>query len=162
MWQKHNGSGPSSGRFRRVHELAVHFTRSGLPWGDVYRKVQHTMDARRKTVRRKARPIHWGDIGAASYRSEEGGPRQMTSVVFAKSCHGRAIAPTQKPDGILRPLISYSCPPGGRLLEPFAGSGSALHVARSLGLRAVGVEADPVQAEKAAEWLSQPWQPDFL
>lgn len=32
-----------------------------------------------------------------------------------------AVHSTQKPLGILRPLIEYSCPPGGLVLNPFSG-----------------------------------------
>jgi site-specific DNA-methyltransferase (adenine-specific) len=106
-------------------------------------------------MRRKARPPHWGDIGSDLYESEDGGPRLMRSVIYVRSMHGRAIHKTQKPGGLLEPMITYACPPGGLVIDPFAGSGSSLMTARMIGRRAIGIELREAQAEEAARWLSQ-------
>jgi len=106
-------------------------------------------------VRRKGRPPHMGEIGDGNYASEDGGPRLMRSVLQVRSMHGTAIHPTQKPEGIVRPLIAYSCAPGGIVLDPFAGSGTTLAAARSLGFRAIGIEQDEAYAALAAARLSQ-------
>lgn len=120
VWEKQNGTGFHNDRFRRVHEHAVMFYRGA--WADVYHDPQYTNDARAKVVRRKARPAHTGNIDAGHYVSEDGGPRLMRSVMEVRNEHGRAIHPTQKPLELLLPLIRYSCPPGGTVLDPFAGS----------------------------------------
>ena len=96
-----------------------------------------------------------GDVGASSYASEDGGPRLMRSVQFVRSMHGSAIHPTEKPIGILDPLIRYSCPPGGLVLDPFAGSGSTLDAARRSGRRAIGIEAREDYCEAIANRLAQ-------
>jgi site-specific DNA-methyltransferase (adenine-specific) len=153
VWEKHNGSSSAKDRFRRVHEIACHWYRGD--WGSVYHEVPTTQDATARTVRRKERPPHWGDIGASSYASEDGGPRLMRSVIRIRSMHGRAIHKTQKPSGLLEPMIEYGCPPGGLIIDPSAGSCSALVVARSLGRRAIGVEARESECEQAARWLAQ-------
>ncbi len=49
--------------------------------------------------------------------------------------------PTQKPLGILKRIVSASCPPGGVVLDFFAGSGTAGAAARELGRRFVMVDA---------------------
>lgn len=138
VWEKQNGTGFHADRFRRVHEHAVMFYRGA--WSEVYHDTQYTADAVARAVRRKARPAHTGDIGAASYLSEDGGPRMQRSVIQVSNEHGRAEHPTQKPLGIIAPLVRYSVPPGGSFVVPFAGSGSEVLAGLIEGRNAVGVE----------------------
>lgn len=141
VWEKHNGSGLFKDRFRRVHELAVHFYRDDAKWADVFKAPQFTNDARARVVRKKPRPAHWnGATGENVYRSEDGGPRLMRSVQFVRSEHGRAHHPTQKPIGIVEPLLLYACPIGGSVLDPFAGSGTTGVVAKRHAISATLIE----------------------
>lgn len=57
--------------------------------------------------------------------------------------------PCVKPSSLMRYLITLVCPPGGTVLDPFAGSGSTLLAADQLGFNAVGIEMDPTYAEDA-------------
>jgi site-specific DNA-methyltransferase (adenine-specific) len=155
VWEKHNGSIFHADRFRRVHELVVHLYPDGTRWGDVYKRPQTTPDVVKHQMRRKARPTHSGDIGAATYVSEDGGPRLMRSVLQVRSCHGYAQHPTQKPIGIVTPLVEYSCPVGGLILDPFMGSGTTLRAAMDLGRRAIGIEREERYCEIAAKRLQQ-------
>jgi site-specific DNA-methyltransferase (adenine-specific) len=154
VWEKQNGSGFSADRFRRVHEFAVQFYRSDALWRDVYNDVQKTSDGTKKTVRRKRRPTHTGNIGASSYVSHDGGPRIMRSVIYMPNCHGSAIHPTEKPVGLIEILVRTSCPPGGLVGDWFAGSVAAGIAAQQLGRRYIGCEIDEEMAEKAKERLS--------
>jgi site-specific DNA-methyltransferase (adenine-specific) len=143
IWEKHNGTSLRNDRFRRVHELACHFYRDDGAWDDVYKAPQYTNDATARTVRKKAKPAHWiGATGSVTYRSEDGGPRLQRSVIFARSEHGRAEHPTQKPIAIVEPLLLYACPKGGTVLDCFAGSGTTGVVARRHGIEAIMIEAD--------------------
>lgn len=153
IWEKHNGSCFHADRFRRVHEQPTHWYRGD--WSAIYHKTPTTPDAVARTRRSKRRPPHMGNIGATAYVSEDGGPRLMRSVIEVRSMHGRAIHPTEKPLGILTPLIEYACPPGGLVVDPFAGSGSTLDAARCSGRRAIGIELYEPYAEAAARRLSQ-------
>lgn len=153
VWEKHNGSSFHADRFRRVHEFAVHWYRG--EWNALHRAVPVTHDATARTVRRKHRPPHTGDIGASAYASVDGGPKLMRSIQRVRSEHGRAVHPTQKPTGILRPLIEFSVPAEGLVLDPFAGSGSTLVAAREIGRRAIGVEAREDYCEAAVKRLGQ-------
>lgn len=153
VWEKHNGSGFHADRFKRVHEHLVQFYRADSPWGQVYNEVQTTPDATARTVRRKKRPPHTGHIEAGAYESLDGGPRLMRSVLHARSCHGRAIHPTEKPVDLLEVLIRTSCPVGGLVGDFFAGSG-ALGEACSLTDRDYyGAEIDPSYYEAAIDRL---------
>lgn len=153
VWEKHNGSNSSADRFRRVHELALHFYQG--EWRDLYRQPQYTNDATAKTVRRKRRPPQWGEIGEHVYVSEDGGPRLMSSVIYARSCHGYAVNETQKPEEIVAPLVLYSVPPGGLLVDCFAGSGTTLAVAKKTGRRSIGIEVRESQCQRIVERLAQ-------
>ncbi len=154
VWEKHNSSGLHADRFRRVHELGAHFYRG--QWADVFKAPVYTHDAVARTIRKKPKPAHWhGETDAGTYRNEDGGPRLMRSVIRVRSEHGHAEHPTQKPLGIIAPLIAYSCPPGGTVLDPFAGSGSPLRAAKDAGRRAIGIEIDERWCEVAVRRLAQ-------
>lgn len=141
VWEKHNGTGLFNDRFRRVHETALHFYRDDAAWGDVFKAPQFTNDARARTVRKKGRPAQWiGATGETVYVSQDGGPRLMRSVIFARSEHGRAEHPTQKPIAIVEPLLQYACPVGGRVLDLFAGAGTTGVVAARHGMDALLIE----------------------
>jgi site-specific DNA-methyltransferase (adenine-specific) len=154
VWEKHNGSGFHADRFKRVHEHAVQFYRADAAWAGVFNEVQTTPDATARTLRRKKRPAHTGNIDAAHYTSEDGGPRIMRSVIEMRSMHGRAIHPTEKPAPLLEILIRSSCPAGGLVGDFFAGSGSAGEAAALCGRKYVGCEIDPEMAEAARSRLA--------
>jgi site-specific DNA-methyltransferase (adenine-specific) len=148
VWEKHNGSGFDTTRFRRSHEHILHWYRG--TWASVHHQVPVTMDATgRKLRRRQQAPAHHGEIGVATYETSDGGPRLRTSVIFARSMHRRAIHATEKPGAVLAPLIEYAVPPGGVVLDPFAGSCSTGLTARHSGRRSVLIEADEAMCERA-------------
>jgi site-specific DNA-methyltransferase (adenine-specific) len=149
VWEKQNGTGFHTDRFRRVHEHAVMFYRGA--WADVHHETQYTNDATARSVRRKTRPTHTGHIEAGSYLSEDGGPRLARSVMQVRNEHGRAIHPTQKPLELLATLIRYSVPHGGLLIVPFAGGGSEVLAATIEGRNSFGIELDPTMARMARD-----------
>lgn len=61
----------------------------------------------------------------------------------------------QKPVALLRDMISVVCPPGGTVLDPFAGSGSTLVAAASLGMSAIGFERDRGYVEIARRRVAE-------
>lgn len=63
--------------------------------------------------------------------------------------------PTVKPLALMTWLLKLVTPPGGVVLDPFAGSGTTLVAARDLGIRAVGVELETRYCEIAAERLGR-------
>jgi site-specific DNA-methyltransferase (adenine-specific) len=154
VWEKHNGSGFHADRFKRVHEHVVQFYRDDAPWAGVFNDVQKTMDATARTVRRKGRPPHMGHIEAGHYKSEDGGPRLMRSVIDMNSCHGEAIHPTEKPVGLLQILIRTSCPPGGLVGDFFAGSGAVGEACAQSNRDYIGCEIDPAMVAKARQRLA--------
>ncbi|MFD3741083.1 DNA-methyltransferase [Streptomyces sp. NPDC058629] len=153
VWEKHNGSGFARDRFRRVHETATHWYRGD--WAAVHHEtplVPAQFNAKGRTTSTSSVAVpHTGTIGAHAYTDT--GMRLARSVRRSPSVR-RGIHPTQKPTEILVDLITYACPPGGLVIDPFAGSGSTLDAARQSGRRAIGVEADERYCEAAARRLS--------
>ncbi|MFI5839436.1 DNA-methyltransferase [Catenuloplanes sp. NPDC051500] len=156
VWEKHNGSGFAGDRFRRVHEHAVHWYRG--PWAEIHHQVPIVPhDGPDRGTRRAARAgaAHLGANNGHDRPWLDNGTRLTKSVIPVRSMHGRAIHPTEKPTAILTPLIEYGCPPGGTVLDPFAGSGSTALAARLLGRRAVLIEGDERYCDAIARRLSQ-------
>jgi site-specific DNA-methyltransferase (adenine-specific) len=153
IWEKQGGSGFAPDRFNRVHEYALHWYCGR--WAEQHRDVPRT-GVRKATRegRRSASGKAWhGEIGACP--DVRDGTVLTRSVIKVRNMNGRALHPTEKPLGILDPLIRYACPEGGLVVDPFAGSGSTLDAARQCGRRAIGVEADERYCELAAGRLSQ-------
>ena len=160
IWEKPNGSRPTSGTFLRVHEQVAQFVPVGVRWGDVYRdpqKVPAPREARHKrgkTVRRSASPAHTGEFAPGTY--VDTGMRLQRSVWRARSMHrqGRGNA-TPKPLEVLEPIIRYSCPPNGWVLVPFVGGGSEMEAALRCGRNVVGFETNDEEAARAVAQLAQ-------
>lgn len=152
IWEKHNGSGVHGDRFRRVHEQVTHWYRGA--WGGVAADISAiTVSTGRKAQRiTRGQTPHLGTTGGVGAVGEA---TLMRSVQRVHSMHGRAIHPSEKPLGILDPLARYSCPPGGLVIDCFAGSGSTLDAARCSGRRTIGIEADERYCELAARRLAQ-------
>jgi site-specific DNA-methyltransferase (adenine-specific) len=155
VWEKQAGSGFAADRFKRVHEHVLHFYRGA--WSSVHhdavREAYHGVN--KGTLKGRAAIEHTGDIGCHEWTDD--GTRMVRSVLRVQNMHQRGgIHPTQKPLGILSPLIEYSVPLGGLVLDPFAGSASTLLTARSLGRGAVGIEKYEPYCEKAAKRLAEP------
>jgi site-specific DNA-methyltransferase (adenine-specific) len=153
VWEKQSGTSFATDRLMRVHEHALHFYRGA--WSDIHHvapRVGHRGPD--KSVRRKAvGKGHHGERGASEYVDD--GRRQARSVLYAPNLHGSNLHPTEKPVSILEVLIEYGCPPGGTVLDLFAGSGSTLDSARQVGRKAVGIEGREDYCEVIAKRLSQ-------
>ncbi len=154
VWEKNNGSGFHADRFRRIHEHAVHWYRG--EWRAIYHDVQRRENdgPDQGAVRGGANRVpHYGGLRANTWTDD--GSRMVTSVIRSKNMWSFAINETEKPVGVLTLLIEYACPPGGLVLDPFAGSCSTGVAARAIGRKSVLIEARESQCEAAANRLSQ-------
>ena len=157
IWEKQQGTGRSADRFMRVHEHAAHWYRGN--WGDIRHEAPRAQsfgpDRSWRTTADAGGSEHRSAIGPRTAYVDDG-TRIMQSVIRVRNLRqAGAIHPSEKPVGILDPLISYACKPGGLALDPFAGSGSTLDAARASGRRAIGIEACERYIERAARRLSQ-------
>jgi DNA modification methylase len=69
-------------------------------------------------------------------------PEYAIGDVLDWTYSGNKLHPTQKPLSVLLPLVETFSKPGSLVLDPFAGSGSTLVAAKSLGRSYFGVELD--------------------
>jgi len=60
-----------------------------------------------------------------------------------KNDAGAKAHPTQKPEGLLHPVILATTKPGEVVLDPFFGTGTTGAVAKRLGRKWIGIERDP-------------------
>ena len=155
VWEKDESSGFETDRFRRVHELALHWYRGR--WSDVRHEPTRirTYGPSKGMVRRSPTPAKTKGARNASVYVDDGYrlPRSVihaTRIRFVEGQH-----PTEKPAAILLPLIEYAVVEGGVVVDPFAGSGSTLMVAKQSGRFAIGIEADERWCELAARRCSQ-------
>ena len=153
VWVKQNGTGFATDKFRRVHELAALWYQDA--WADIRHDVPRVaqQSVGNKSLRSRGKTPHAGEIGPGAYVDD--GTRMMTTVQYAPNEQSRALHPTQKPLSTVTPLIEYSVPVGGLVVDPFAGSGTTLLAAKLSGRRAIGVEANEKYCEAAARRLSQ-------
>jgi site-specific DNA-methyltransferase (adenine-specific) len=155
VWEKVEGSGFVTDRFRRVHEAVTHWYRG--PWGDIHHDTPRVRVGvrERNPVRTPAKGDQYGHGTRGSSVWVDDGTRLMRSVIEVANTSKRATHPTEKPVGILTPLIEYACPPGGTVLDPFAGSGSTAAACRVVGRKAVLIERDERYCEAIAQRLAQ-------
>lgn len=145
IWEKQNGTGFDVDRFKRVHEQVAHWYPERAAWSAVHKEPQKVVGKARPTAAIKARGLtpHRSEIGSKGY--EYTGERLMRSVIAAPNAHGKGVEldTTPKPFEVLEPLIRYSCPPGGVVLDPFCGSGTTLVAAQRAGRDFIGVDLRP-------------------
>lgn len=155
IWEKHNGSGFLNDRFKRVHEIAMQWYQGA--WGDLHKDTPRVpAEAKRGGARSSGHNsmAHFGTSDKGNTYMDDG-MRLMKSVVRVNSMNGKALHPTEKPGGILAPLIQYSAAPEHVVLDPFAGSGSTLFAARQAGRKSIGIEASEEYCETAARRFDQ-------
>ena len=92
------------------------------------------------------------------YLLAKGNPRlpdQPIGDVMEWSYSGNRLHPTQKPISALLPLVKTFSRPEGLILDPFAGSGSSLVAAKTLGRRWLGIELDATYHAIASKRLQE-------
>jgi site-specific DNA-methyltransferase (adenine-specific) len=81
-------------------------------------------------------------------------PEQPIGDVIAWEYTGNKLHPTEKPVSSLIPLVETFSSPDDTVLDPFAGSGSTLMAAKTLGRSFIGIELDAQYHAVARERLA--------
>lgn len=102
-------------------------------------------------------PAFYGDSGGASrffptFRYEPKAP------TVERPRDGQTAHPTVKPLDLMRWLVRLVTPPGGTVLEPFAGSGTTLEAALLEGFAVIGIEREADYLPLIRQRLSKPLQ----
>jgi len=76
----------------------------------------------------------------------------VNNIIYSKWPHRRRHGhPASKSVEVAKKLISWACPPGGVLLDPFVGSGSVIVAAHELGRTFLGIEKESEFCELARD-----------
>lgn len=158
LWIKHNGSGPGSrDRLTKIHEWAYHWYRGR--WSDLHHEWERVVSAginKGKVRRNGRREDHRHGYEAKPYVDD--GKRQRTSatyVIETPSVRYQKRHQDEKPLAVVIPLVRECTPPGGLVLDPFAGACTTGVAAKLLGVRAVLIEAAERACEMGARRLSE-------
>lgn len=104
-----------------------------------------------------------GPDGERGYTDEGGASRFFPAFRYASKAPTRerlrlddgTVHPTVKPLSLMRWLVRLMTPPGGTVLDPFAGSGTTLEACQREGANGVGIERDPRYAELCVKRLGK-------
>ena len=131
VW-KYGLGGSSPNRFARKHDDILYYARGDERWFEP-------------------------PMVPATSRKMAGELKKATDVLDVPSINNMAAErtgwPTQKPIALLRMLVAACARPGGTVLDPFCGSGTALVAAVEGDRRAIGIDRDPTAIEIARERL---------
>jgi len=138
--------GPEHAVFYKSLHTAGVTVRQTLVW------IKNVMVLGRSDYHYKHEPIFYGFTPGGDGRRGRGGVRwfgdNSQTTVFAVDKPARSAEhPTMKPVELIQAMLKNSLPPGGTVLDPFAGSGSTLMAAHGFGGRALCVELDPRYAD---------------
>ena len=150
IWRKPNAvPGRFGPRTKDAFEYVYHFTKGQRPFFDldavrVPYKADGTEIARRlrDTNGRRNTRSGFGRDRARTYGCGGADPGNVITVGQTYNQHkGPAGVHTAvMPEGLAEFFVKAACPPGGVVIDPFAGSGTTVVVARRHGRRAGGIE----------------------
>lgn len=137
--------------WRQLPALAEAMQRAGWTWRGVLVWDKIISRPQPGRFRQQAEFMLWGSNGSMPLDR----PVQPLPGVFRHAnVQGKdRVHQTQKPLEVMRQIV-HICAPGGRILDPFAGSGSTLSAAEAEGYSAVGIEIVAGIAKLAANRLA--------
>ena len=150
-WQREKGRGASSNWKNGMEDIWFAVKDPGIYWFDV-----DAVKLKRRVLapyRENGVPKDWEDTSEGKFRLTHPSNFWDDISIPFWSMPENTEHPAQKPEKLMAKLILASCPEGGVVFEPFAGSGSACVTAKKLGRHYVGVEIDRTYCRLAAKRL---------
>ena len=137
IWKKKTSAVPGVKRFGKHYQIIAFATKGKMPRVFHRLRINPPLPASYKRVRENGMFVTdvWDDV------------RELTSGYFAgdealRDVEGNRLHKQQTPTQLLLRIILSSTSPDDIVLDPFAGSGTTLVVAKQLGRKAIGIELD--------------------
>jgi DNA modification methylase len=138
IWRKKTSAIPSNIRFAKQYQIIVFCTKGNKPRVFNRLRIDYPSSPEYKHPRKNgiyATDV-WDDV------------RELTSGYFAgdeaiRDTSGKRVHLQQSPVALLLRIILSSTLPGDLVLDPLAGTGTTLVVAKQLGRGSIGIEIDP-------------------
>lgn len=148
IWMKPNAiPGRFGPRTKDAFEYVYHFAKGPKPYFDVDAvRVPYKADeaeiARRKhdTLGRRSTAAGFGRDRTKTYLLGGADPGNVISVPQTYNQHRGVTHTAAMPEGLAEFFVRAASPPGGVVVDPFAGSGTTIVVARRLGRLGGGFE----------------------
>lgn len=137
--------------FMRAMALAGLTVRSCAVWD----KCSHGMG----NLRQAFAPSHESIIFATKGDYSFPGKRPSDVIRVPKVPSGALEHPNEKPVELMAELVSAICPPGGRVLDPFMGSGSTGVACARTGMSFTGIELDREYFATAEKRVAEAYGP---
>ena len=150
-WQREKGRGASANWKNGMEDIWFAVKDPGNYWFDV-----DAVKLKRRVLapyRENGLPKDWEDTTEGKFRLTHPSNFWDDISIPFWSMPENTEHPAQKPEKLMAKLILASCPEGGVVFDPFAGSGSACVTAKKLGRHYVGVEIDRTYCRLAAKRL---------
>ena len=129
--------------FQRMHDVIFRYSRGkSVTWNQLYEPLA---ESTLKTWGTKQQVADFSSGRRKPSQTDEESPgapmRDVWDIsVIAPIAKERMGYPTQKPLALLERIIGASSPPGGLVLDPFAGCGTTMEAAHKLGREWIGID----------------------
>ena len=148
IWSKPNAvPGKFGPRTKDSFEYVFHFARAARPYFDLSSiRVPYKADAseiaRRKLDKlgRRSTEAGFGRDRTKTYLLGGADPGNVVSVSQTYNQHRGVAHTAAMPEGLAEFFVKAACPPGGIVIDPFAGGATTIVVARRLGRESGGFE----------------------
>lgn len=133
--------GGSTRRFSSVHDTIGLFALNNHYFFDLDSvRIPYDLETKKARSRSIFEGKKWLELGC--------NPKDVWKISRLHRIHReREDHPTQKPMELIERMVKASCPEGGTVLDPFAGSGTTLDVCRRINRYPIGFEINPTYCE---------------